>query len=134
MDFGPGPPRGRAALAWLVPWVGTALLWIFADELEDAVGFELWSSLALLVGVLLGVCWYLLYPRPLARRVVAPVVVISVVALISGIVGEFASALSGSVLFVLFGMLTGLTVTELLRSRRRSSIDAGQPVGAVRVD
>ena len=131
MDFGPGPPRGKAAVVWLLPWVGIALMWwAVCPALEDSIGFVRSSAIAFLVGVLLGVCWYLLYPRALARRVAGPLVLISVWVLLSGVVGEFVPDLSGSVLFTFLGMLAGLAFAEVPALRRRPSAVVQQPVGA----
>ena len=45
--------------------------------LEDGIGFSRSSAIALLVGVPLGVWWYHLYPRALARRLVALLALLS---------------------------------------------------------
>jgi hypothetical protein len=107
-----------------VTWVGVALMWWASSALEDGIGFARSSAIAVLVGLLLGVCWYLLYPRPLARRLVGPLVVVLVWVVVSGIVGEFVPDLSGSVLFTFLGILAGLALAELRATRRRSSTAA----------
>lgn len=130
MDIGFGPPRGKAAVAWLLPWLGTAAMWAVSSALEDGVGFVRSCAIAFLVGALLGVGWYLIYPRPLARRLVAPLALTSVWVLVSGIVGEFVPDLSGSVLYTPLGIITGLAFTELRSSRRQSPTAAHQPARA----
>ena len=131
MDFGPGPPRGKAAVSWLVPWAGIVLMWwLVCPALEDSIGFVRSSAIAFLVGLLLAVCWNLLYPRPLARRLAGPLVVITVWVLVSGIVGEFVPDLSGSVLYTFLGILVGLALAEVRVLRRRPTAVVHQPVGA----
>jgi hypothetical protein len=124
MEIRSGPPRGKAALAWLVPWVGIAVMWAVSSALEDGIGFARSSAIALLVGVLLGVWWYLLYPRALARRLVWPLALIGLWVLIIGLFDQLDAELFGSVVFTPLGIVIGLAFAELRASGRRSSFAA----------
>ena len=115
------PPRGKAAVAWLVPWVGVIVMLFVCPPLEDGIGFSRSSAIALIVGVPLGLIWYRLYPRALARRLVALLILLGLWVLIVGFADQLDSELPGSVVFTFLGIVVGLAVLEVRASRRQSS-------------
>jgi hypothetical protein len=59
----------RYSYAWLIVWLLGGMVAAFEDALVDAVG-QVWTVATYLgIGVLLGVLWYALYPRPFGERV-----------------------------------------------------------------
>jgi len=112
----------RERWAWAVPWFGGGVATSLNDPLVELSGVGIASGVFLGVGIVLGTCWYRLYPRPLAQRLAWLawlMMLTAALAIVFGIVDQVSGAAETLELgtfepngFVGLGVLAGLVITE----------------------